>query len=214
MEGFELRIGEVRYEGKGVLINQVDENYLGTQQSPIVVHVDTDTDWPSIVPAGAGVVVALLVAWLTVGVQRNQIQGNISNFRHQWMVEFREVASELIQLITLMVNSLYRNKDYKKSGGVFIDNCSQMSLLRAKIELLLSRDDSGSDAIRAMGTKLVRGVASLNFNDEEEYDSLLEDVGLYKNLIRKELEGAWVHMKNDLGINRRFLMFKMFRRKT
>jgi hypothetical protein len=212
MDGFELKIGEVRYEGKGISINQVDKNYLGTQESPIVVHVDTDTDWPSIIPAGAGVVVALLVAWLTIGVQKNQIQGNISNFRHQWMMEFRAVASELIQVMTLLVNNIYRNKDYKKSGGEFVDKCAQMSLLRAKIELLLSRDDAGSDAIRTMGTKLVRRIASLSFDDEKEYDLLLADVGGFKNLIRKELEAAWVDMKNDLGINRRFLIFKMFRR--
>jgi hypothetical protein len=214
MDNFELNIGGIRYEGKGVLINQVDRDYIGTKEAPIVVHVDTDTDWPSIIPAGAGVVVALLVAWLTVGIQKNQIQANISNFRQQWMVEFRGVASELIQLMTYLTNAIYRRNNFKTEGAAYFDKCAEMSLLRARIELLLSSNDNDSCKIRGVGKDLVQRVANLSYGDRKEYDSLLEESGVYKDLIRKELEGAWVHMKNDLGINRRFLMFKLFKKSS
>lgn len=86
-------------------------------------------------------VVALLVAWLTVRVQRNQIQGNISNFRHQWMAELREAASELILLMTYILNMSVKQKTLR-GGEEYYKSCARAAQLKAKVELLLSRDDA------------------------------------------------------------------------
>ncbi|WP_223513490.1 hypothetical protein [Pseudomonas sp. GL-R-26] len=210
MDGFELRVGEIRYEGKGVLIHQVEKNYLGTSESPIVVHVDTDTDWPAIIPSGAGVVVALLVAWLTVRVQQNQIQGNISNFRNHWMSELRAAASELVMVMRVLSNAIVKKKDFKVTDEYY-DYSSRMLQVLSRVELLLSRDDEHSDQIRALGNKIVRKVLVIDFRDPK-HQEVLDDVTRFQNLVREELETAWAHTKEDLGINRKFLFLKIFGR--
>lgn len=209
MDSFELKVGTIRYEGKGVLVNQVGSNYLGTKESPIVVHVDTDTDWPTIIPAGAGVVVALLVAWLTIGMQRNQIQGSISNFRQQWMSELREVASELIQLMVYLVNMNSKNQKFKHSEDYY-KACARSAQLRARVELLFSRDDDRSAALRKAGAEALDCAIACKYGGVARPS--LEKIKTYKNLLRFELEQAWLDAKRDLGLNKRFVFFNLLKK--
>lgn len=209
MDGFELKVGEIRYEGKGVLIHQAEQNYLGTSESPIVVHVDTDTDWPAIIPAGAGVVVALLVAWLTIGVQKNQIQGNLSNFRQQWMSELREVASELIQLMVYLVNMNTKNQKFKHSEDYY-KACARSAQLRARVELLFSRDDDRSAALMKAGADALESAISCKYGGVPRLS--LDKIKNYKNLLRFELEHAWIDTKGDLGLNKKIVFFNLFKK--
>lgn len=210
MDSFELNVGTVKYEGKGVLINQGGANFLGTAEKPIVVHVDTDTDWPTIIPAGAGVVVAILVAWMTVRVQKNQIQGNISNLRHHWMAELREAAAELIQCTTYMVNMSSVDRTFKYSPEYY-QYCARSSQLRAKVELLLSRDDARAKQVRDAGSTALRGAVSCKH--KQETGPLLEKISIYKNLLRRELEMAWADTKRDLGIDQKLFFIRLFKNK-
>ena len=150
-------------------------------------------------------VVALLVAWLTVRVQRNQIQGNISNFRHQWMAELREAASELIQLMTYILNMSVKQKNFK-GGEEYYKSCARAAQLKAKVELLLSRDDVRSKAIISAGSDALSSSVGAVYNTASRpvFDKILT----YKNLLRQELEQAWLDTKNDLGVNRKFFFIK------
>jgi hypothetical protein len=209
MEGYTLNVADIRYDGKGILVDQATTTSVGTKEHPLTVYVSSDTDWIAFGPSAAGVIVAILVAILTIGVQRNQIKSNISNFRHHWMVELRSAASELIQLMTLLANSVTMNQGYKKTPEYF-ENCSKASQLRAKIDLLLSRDDETSKKIMSAGLETLKKVSSASYQDDK--DKILSYVSAYKHLLRAELERAWGHTQEDLGINKRFMFLRMFKR--
>lgn len=206
---FQLHTYGIKYEG-GVLYGQkVGALEVGVKEEPIYVHIETDTDWATVIPAAAGVVVALLVAWLTIGVQRNQIQGSIANFRHQWMSDLREAGSELVQILNYLTNVVTRREGYKKEQEYF-DKCSRASQLRAKVDLLLSRDDDVSEEIRKASIDAIKTASSLKFRQDAE--EAYKKTARLKNLLRAELESAWEDMKDDLGVNNKFLFIRLFKK--
>lgn len=208
MEKFELKVEAVRLKESGLLAgNQIS---AGTEAAPIYLNVDTGFDYAATTTAVIGLIVAVVVAKFTVNVQRNQIQANISNFRHQWMVELRESASELIQLAALMINAAAKDQGYKPSA-LYTQHYSRVMQLRAKMDLLLSRGDEESYLIRKTCGDLLRDINALNVGDNvpEMVDKLVK----YQDLLRKELEGAWEDTKNDLGINKRAYGIRLFERK-
>lgn len=208
METFNLNVADIRYDGKGISIERSSTISVGTKDAPLTVFVESDTDWAAVVPAAAGVVVALLVAWLTVGVQRTQIQGNISNFRHNWMTELRQAASELIVTLRLLANGCCRKDDFRKTD-MYWDYSKAAMEMHSKVSLLLSRDDSFSNALRNEGSVIVNRVLRTQRRDPE-FKLLLDEIDSYQNALRAELEEAWKDAKNDLGFNRKFLLFRLF----
>lgn len=196
MEKFELKVEAVRLKESGLLTgSQISE---GTPASPIYLNVDAGFDYAALTTAVIGLIVAVVVAKFTVSVQRNQIQANISNFRHQWMVELRESAAELIQLAALMINSATKDDGYKPSA-LYTQHYSRAMQLRAKIDLLLSRDDDDSFLIRKTCGDLLRDINALKIGDS--VPDMVDKLVGYQDLLRKELEGAWEDTKDDLGVN-------------
>lgn len=204
----ELDASNLKYEGRGLHKSPLIESSVGKKESPLYIHVDSDTDWATVVPAAAGVVVALLVAWLSVGVQRNQIQGNISNFRHHWMTELRQAASELIMTLRITANGKAKKKGFNQTDRYWEYSRSAMQM-HSKVSMLLSRDDAHSNAIRLEGGVLVRRVLRMQYNDPD-FLSLLKEIESYQDALRSELEQAWEDAKGDLGFNRKFLLLRLF----
>ncbi|MFJ1573044.1 hypothetical protein ACIOAU_15895 [Pseudomonas sp. NPDC088322] len=204
METLELKIEAFRLKESGLLH---DVHPASSKDSPIYLNVDTGIDYGAIVTAVIGFVVAVIVARFTVGVQRNQIKANISNFRHQWMVDLRECASELIQLMALMISTAAKQKGYKPSDE-YVKHYARALQLRSKIELLLSRDDDYTVTIRSACGDLLGKISKIKVDDE--IDPLIEAMVAFQDLLRKELERAWGHTKNDLGINTKVLGIRYF----
>ncbi|ORL65006.1 hypothetical protein [Pseudomonas putida] len=206
---FQLDAGGAKYEGAVLYQQKIGSLELGVKEEPLYLHVETDTDWAAVIPAAAGVIVALLVAWLTVGVQKNQIQGNIANFRHHWMADLREAGSELLQVLTYLANVITQKEGYKHEQE-YMDKCARASQLRAKIDLLLSRDDDLSTEIREASRLAVRGTTKLRYKNNP--DLAHQKISALRNMLRAELESAWEDMKNDLGVNKRFFFIRLFKK--
>ena len=205
MESFELSAGELRYEGKGIYKKGQVSQQLGTSDAPLVVQLETSTDWVAFGPSAAGVIVAMLVALLTMSVQKNQIQANISNFRQAWMAELRESGAEFIQIMTLLVNMTTQSSEYRETEA-FIASCARAAQLKAKIDLLLSRNDEQSKILRDAAYNTLSYVSSLGYGSKKKKG--LKMIGRYKTLLRAELEQAWTHTKDDLGINKKVVFSK------
>ncbi|MEN5236646.1 hypothetical protein ABE459_03970 [Pseudomonas sp. TWI923] len=209
-KNFELNANDLKYDAGMLYRQEIGSVEVGVKEAPIYLHVDSDTDWATVVPAGAGVVVALLVAWLTVSVQKNQIKGNVSNFRHHWMSELRDTAAELIGLLTYLINMNSKEQGFKKSEDYY-EACSRASQLKAKVELLLSRDDDESRALIASGTEALR--VSIQVKYKEAASPALIKVKDYRTLLRRELEQAWIDTKNDLGMSSKIIFPRLLKRR-
>lgn len=208
---FQLNTDGTKYEGRVLNDQKIGTIEVGVKEEPLYLHVETDTDWGTVIPAAAGVIVALLVAWLTVGVQKNQIQGNIANFRHHWMADLREAGSEFIQVLTYLANIITQKEGYKGEQE-YLDKCARASQMRAKIDLLLSRDDENSREIREASREAVRITMKLKF--EQNPTAAHQKITVVRNMLRSELEGAWDDMKDDLGLNKRFFFIRFFKRRA
>ncbi|WP_176506404.1 hypothetical protein [Pseudomonas urethralis] len=206
MEKLELTVEAVKLNQTGLLQGSLAST--GEKQSPVYLNVDTGIDYAAIVTAALSFLVAIIVARFTVGVQQNQIQANISNFRHQWMVELRECASELVQLMALMINGSAKTAGYKP-GALYTTHYSRAMQLRSKIDLLLSRDDDQSYTARKYCGDLLDKINLLPHGSN--IDNIIADMVHFQNLIRHELEEAWKDTKNDLGINRKVFGFRLFK---
>jgi len=206
----ELNVSDLIYDGKGLYKRTNTENMIGVESSPIYIHLDSDTDWATFIPAISGVVVAILVAWFTISVQKNQIQGGISTFRHHWMTELRDAASQLIVTLRMLANGAYKKKDFDTSDAYWQYGTTAMQM-HSKVSLLLSRNDIFADALRIEGQILVQRVMRIEYEDSE-FDLLLEEISRYQDALREELEEAWTDAKSDLGFNRKFLRIRLFKK--
>ena len=203
METYELQVSGLRYESNGIVVEGATNFHVGVEQKPLDIHLITDTDWWAMAP---GLIVALLVAWFTVGIQRNQIQANISNFRHQWMTELRSATAEQIMLLRIVSNLVVKNEEFKSSERYY-ELSERLLQCTSRVELLLSRDGELPDDIRNKSMAIARRTLTLNYKDQR-HDDLLVDIAALQNLVRIELENAWNDAKSDLGLNRRFLFLK------
>ena len=186
----------------------------------IVVHAKLDegsplnivmaTDWAAVVPSAASVVVALIIAALTVRVQRNQIQGNISTLRHHWMNELRSCSAELLKQMIMLINHMKQRPEYLGSPG-YVEYMNDLVILENKIILLLSRDSSRTRSIIERVDGLLREIDLIEFDSDTK--KIFEQVDELRVLLRQELEGAWGDIKRDLGVNTTFLGFKIVRNK-
>lgn len=206
---FQINAEGIKYEG-GVLYGQkIGTLEVGVKEAPLYLHIETDTDWATVIPAAAGVVVALLVAWLTIGVQKNQIQGNIASFRHHWMADLREAGSELVQILNYLANIITQSEGYTAEQE-YLDKCARASQLRAKIDLLLSRNDAASERVRKAAFEALKNTTQLKYDKSPV--QARRDIAKLKAMLRAELEGAWEDMKGDLGVNKRFLFIRFFKK--
>ncbi|WP_460420782.1 hypothetical protein [Pseudomonas sp. ZL2] len=196
METFSLNVADIRYDGKGISVEKTSTLSVGTKDAPLTVFVESDTDWAAAIPSAAGVVVALLVAWLTVRVQKNQILANLSNFRHQWMVELRGCASEYLQAIVTMAVKTAKAPGFCGSAEVF-EIYRQIAVLTVRFEMLLSRDDVSTAEILKLDNKMVKDL--LNMKEGDSAQPVLDMVNEFKRLLRIELEEAWIDIQCDVG---------------
>ncbi|RMS51652.1 hypothetical protein ALP65_200065 [Pseudomonas aeruginosa] len=208
MERFEWKVEARDVSGFKSLICNPQQVATTTEKNPIYLSVDAGVDVVAIFSAAMSLVVALLVAWLTLGVQRNQIQANISNFRNQWMAELRGCVAELVKNMAWLINSTATSAEFKASqdwGNGYVRSLQ----LRSQLELLLSRDDLESKRVRAYCGDLLDSVSKQKFGDARQ--PLIDKLLLFQDSVRAELESAWKDAKNDLGINRSFFGFHFAR---
>lgn len=196
MDSFQLNINDIKYSGKSpadlgaaVIVN-------GDPDTPLKLHIDTDTDWATVAPSAAGVVVALIVAWLTVKVQRIQISANLSNIRHQWMVELRSCAAEYLQSIVTRSVKNQNDRDWLGCEADF-ELYRRIAVLTLQFEMLLSRDDDATRAIFELDNRMMNVVSKMARGDKAQ--PVIEMVNQMKDLLRLELEEAWNDVKRDVG---------------
>lgn len=209
MEKMELTVSAEKLSDVG-LFGSVHAATIAPKEAPIYLNVDTGTDWVAVFSAVMSLVVALLVAWLTVGVQRNQIRANISNFRNQWMAELRGCGAELVKILAHIINAVSSAPSYRQSH-LWTEQYLRALQLRSQLDLLLSRNDDRSYAIRKSCATLLEMINKQEGDKEKTVlvDSLVE----FQALLRTELESAWEDTKEDLGLNRSFLGFRFARRR-
>ena len=196
LSNFEIDASGAKFESKGFYQRPLVESAVGLKESPLHVQVNSDTDWAVVAPSAASVVVALIVAWLTMRVQKNQIASNLSNFRHQWMVELRTCASEYLQAIVTRAVKVEGTKDFLGSPESF-EIYRKITVLTLQFEMLLSRNDEETKKIFDLDNKIM----DVLFKMESGEDSgpIIDLVNEMKELLRGELESAWMDVKRDVG---------------
>lgn len=200
MESFELSVNDIKYAGRSstdlgaaLLVNSDPDR-------PLKIHLDSDTDWATVAPSAAGVVVALIVAWLTVRVQRNQISANLSTFRHQWMVELRACASEYLQ--AMITQSVKNQGDVNFRGSLEdFEIYRRITILTLQFEMLLSRDDEATQKILDLDNRINKKLSEMLPGDDA--GPIIDLVNEMKDLLRVELEGAWNDVQRDVGKRKR-----------
>lgn len=199
-QSLQIDVTGLEYDGSTLFKRGEISPGLGAQDKPFYIHIDSDTDWPTVAPSAAGVIVAVLVAVLTVRIQRNQIRANISAFRHQWISDLRLVSSEYLQSLYSMAIRLKVSDGYFKSEQQLKDY-DKLMVLTARFEMLLSRDDEYTQEILACDQKIMNAIN--NHQQELDFKQLTNDVNALKDLVRKELERAWSDIKADVGFKSR-----------
>ncbi len=196
MESFELNVNDIKYAGRSSTDLGTALLVISDPDRPLKIHVDSDTDWATVTPSAAGVVVALIVAWLTVRVQRNQISANISTFRHQWMVELRACASEYLQAIVTQSVKNEGDKDFLGSSENF-EMYRRTTILTLQFEMLLSRDDAATQKIFELDNRITKKLFEMRPGDDAQ--PIIDLVNEMKDLLRLELEEAWIDVQRDVG---------------
>jgi hypothetical protein len=210
MQDYKLDVESIRYNGNGIGSDKASSAFVGTKEAPLFVFIDSNTDFVALVPSVAGVVVALIVALFTVRVQQNQIKANISNFRHQWMAELRGAASEYIQVMFVLAHNLEFVKDYRNSETYKNDH-ARMAVLGSKIDMLLSRNDEATEKLFELDVLISERLNKLAY--QEDCQLVINQIIEYKDLVRKELENAWIDIQDDLGRKSRFFGFRLIKSK-
>ncbi|WP_236184304.1 hypothetical protein [Pseudomonas juntendi] len=206
MSKVELEISGLKFASDALSVSKATEQVAGTKDLPIYLEVDTGVDYAAVVTGIAGLVVAIMVARFTMGVQRNQIQANVSTLRHHWMNELRSCSSELLQTMSVLTNHMKQVDRYKGSPE-YIEQMKTAIILENKIALLLSRDDDVSKKILNAIRDIMTAINDLKHNQDNS--SIFSSMTDLKHLFRGELESAWEDIKNDLGINRKYLGIRL-----
>lgn len=197
MDSFQLDVSDLRFSGLNHGSNVTSVTVTSGTVDPIKIHIDTDTDWATVSPSIAGVIVTILVAWLTLRLQRKQTAANLSNLRQQWMSELRAVSSEYVQLLFKQSLRIEAKPDYLSSEE-FLDLHESIAVVGTRFEMLLSRDDSDTKPIFDMEERIIDALH--NLKEGEDCDFILGMLNEFKKLIRSELESAWADIKADVGI--------------
>lgn len=193
---FELAAQGLSYSGHSLTDDVKSETKVGSKEQPLYIHTDSDTDWATASPSIAGVVVAIIVAWLTLKVQKNQVKANLSSFRNQWMSELRACGSEHLMAMVDMAVKTEMEPDFSSSGGHF-EAYRKISALGLKFDLLLTRDDEDATRIRNLEEVTVRMLFAMSPGADSQ--PVIDNINQLKALLRSELEDAWTDIKKDVG---------------
>ncbi|MCP1419929.1 hypothetical protein J3D47_004172 [Pseudomonas laurylsulfativorans] len=195
-EKFELSAQGLSYSGHRLSDDVKYESNIGSSAKPLYIHTDSDTDWAALSPSIAGVVVAIIVAWLTVRVQKNQIKANLSNFRSQWMSELRACGSEYLMAMLDMAVNTEMEPEFYKSGQHF-QAYRQVVALGIKFDLLLTGDDEDATKLRNLESETALKVLNMKLGADSQ--PVIDNINNLKGLLRVELESAWTDIKKDVG---------------
>lgn len=209
-----MEVSKFSFEGcKAIYADPVgSKNFAltsNTEAHPVYLQVDTGVDYAAIFTGTLGFLVAALAAWFTLSVQKNQIQSNVSNLRHHWMGELRVCGSELLQNLALLIQNIKTKENYRKSED-YVSLYTKIIVLQSKLELLMSREDEPSKRLRKKVAEILLQIKDLKFENINQ--AVFKSLSELKNLIRAELEQAWIDVKDDLGINRKFFGFRFVSR--
>ncbi len=196
LESFKIAAAELNYEKPPVLTPVTGS----AKETPYYFHVATDTDPTVFIPSAASVIVTLVVGVAAIMFQRRQVRANITNFRHQWMVELRGCAAEYLQAIYSAAWSLVHIQGFKDTPEYIVLQ-NKLAVLTFKIELLLSRDDASTAEIFKLDQELCDSVYDLNYGDS--LDVVFEGLVELRKLFRIELEDAWIDVQIDLSARKR-----------
>lgn len=196
---FELQVEDLRYSGSNGDMNIAPEHLAGAENNPLYVYLETGTDWGVAGPSIASVIVVLLVAVLSYNLQRNQIKANLSNFRHAWMKELRDCATELVESLFSMAIRIESDPDFQRSVERIVKH-ERIAALSSKFDMLLSRDDEDVEAISSLSQKIIMDLNRLQYGDDSQ--PILDDMSSLMELIRKELENAWCDIQKDVGMKK------------
>lgn len=196
LEKFDIAAADIKYEKPPVVVPEVGS----AKDVPFYFHIATDTDLSVVVPSAASVFVTFVVGVAALMFQRRQVRANITNFRHQWMVELRSCAAEYLQSLYSMAWGLVAKEDYSKSPEYTVF-CDKIAILTFKIELLLSRDDPSTSKIFELDKSLCKKLYALTY--EDSMDDFLQDLLELRDLFRIELEDAWLDVQVDLSAKKR-----------
>jgi len=197
VDTFVLNVADMKYAGKPLEDGKKFIIVNGDSDKPMKIHVDTDTDWAALSPSIAGILVTLLVAWLTLRLQRRQTLANLSGFRQQWMAELRAVSSEYLQLLYKMALRIQVKPGFR-STDEYLELYEAMVIAGSRFEMLLSRDDNDTKIIDDQDQKIVDAIVELK--EGQNCGLILDMLDQMKHLIREELESAWNDIKVDVGL--------------
>lgn len=176
---------------------------------PILLKVDSPTDTGVLLIGIAGIFSSLLVGLFTYRVQRNQIKANISQLRHHWRNELRDTASEFLQTVTALVTEVKNKKDFVKSPRRF-ELWSHALKLQTKMNLLITRKGVLERGVVQMSEDVLIGAQEFKHGDKTE--DLFKTMSHLEDLIRDQLQNAWLDIQDDLGLSSFWERFNRRRR--
>jgi hypothetical protein len=200
MDDLEKAAGSLHYEAP--LLSSYNQKTGTFQQiltpEPILLKVDSPTDTGVLLIGIAGIFSSLLVGLFTYRVQRNQIRANVSQLRHHWRNELRDTASEFLQSITAMVTEVKGDANFAGSSDHF-GLWSEALKLQIKMNLLITRRGVLERAVVQMSEDVL--VSAQEFKHGQSSDELFETMSHLEDLIRDQLQNAWLDIQDDLGLS-------------
>jgi len=195
-EKFELSTQGISYGGNRLSNDNKYQASVGSKAEPLYIHTDSDTDWASLSPSIAGVVVALIAAWLTMRVQKTQIKANLSNFRSQWMTDLRVCASEYLIVMLDMAVKTQKDPNFRTSKAHY-EGYLKLMALGAKFELLLTGEEEDSKILRNTENETSKIILAMNSGDDAQ--PAIKSINNFKDLLRIKLHVTWCEIKKDVG---------------
>lgn len=157
--------------------------------NPLLLQVDTPTDWPTVVVGIGGILITLLVGWLSYTTQRSQIRSNVANFRQSWAYELRDTSAKFLGCVAKLHWDIKSDQDFistKDSNRQF----SELIMLQSKIELMLDKKNI------ELGNLIEEIIVHLKANNAK---NLTESINSFLSIMRDELDNSWQKTKNDLA---------------
>jgi len=168
---------------------------------PISIKLDSGTD-PGVILIGlGGILSSIVIAVFTYRIQRNQIKSNVAQLRHHWRNELRDCSSEFLQKISSIAYGVAMDKD-------FIDSSERAELLSSalrlqiKMNLLISKDGALERGIAEISQEVLISIRNLEYSENPEpiFKSMIQ----LEDMVKSQLEKAWSHIQDDLGLNKKF----------
>jgi hypothetical protein len=176
---------------------------------PILLKVDSPTDTGVLLIGIAGIVSSLLVGLFTYRVQRNQIKANISQLRHHWRNELRDTASEFLQSVSSLVTGVQNSEQFSKSARRQ-ELWSTALRLQIKMNLLITRQGVLERGIVQMSQDVL--ISAQKFKHGEDPKKIYLTMSHLEDLVRDQLQNAWLDIQDDLGLSSFWEKFNRKRR--